>query len=48
MHLEEGTVPAGYSKYIQAKVFLLLLGLVLLLVLAVFAISTGPVSYDPL
>lgn len=48
MHLEEGTVPAGYSKYIQAKVFLLLLGLVLLLVLAVFSISTGPVSYDPL
>ncbi|HCR37929.1 MAG TPA: iron ABC transporter permease [Synergistaceae bacterium] len=48
MHLEEGTVPAGYSKYIQAKVFMLLLGLVLLLVLAVFSISTGPVSYDPL
>ena len=48
MHLEEGTIPAGYAKYIRTKILLLLLGLVLLFVLAVLSIATGPVSYDPL
>ncbi|HDQ92768.1 MAG TPA: iron ABC transporter permease, partial [Synergistetes bacterium] len=48
MHLEEGIVPAGYAKYIQAKVFLLLLGLALLLVLVIFSISLGSVRYDPI
>lgn len=48
MHLEEGTVPAGYSKYIWAKVAMILSGLVLLVVLVVFSISIGSVSYNPI
>jgi len=47
VHLEEGTIPAGYVKYIRTKVLLLLLGLVLLFILAVLSIATGPVSYRP-
>jgi len=48
MHLEEGTVPAGYVKYIWAKISLIIAGLVLLAVLVVFSVSIGSVSYDPM
>lgn len=47
MHLEEGTVPPGYARYIGEKVFLLLVGFALLGALVVFAIAIGSVSYDP-
>jgi len=43
MHLEDGSVPVGYVKYINGKIAFLLAGLALLCVLIVISISVGSV-----
>lgn len=48
MHLEEGTVPAEYTKYIWTKVAIITSGLVLLALLVVLSISMGSISYPPM
>ncbi|MCF7936460.1 MAG: iron ABC transporter permease [Synergistales bacterium] len=47
MHLEEGTVPTAYTRYIGVKIGLILLGVVLLAALVVVAVSVGAVRIPP-
>ncbi|MGC9373209.1 MAG: iron ABC transporter permease, partial [Thermovirgaceae bacterium] len=43
MHLEDGSVPVAYTKYISGKIGFLIIGLILLGVLVVISVSVGSV-----
>jgi iron complex transport system permease protein len=47
MHLNEGTVPEDYQAYLNRKVYWIIAGILLSLILFVTAISVGAVAIPP-